>query len=49
LYGLVREVDLQRASRQLRAVESAIARKDYQALNAEMKDVVQGVPLISVQ
>jgi uncharacterized protein len=42
LYGLVREVDLQRASRQLRAVESAIARKDYRALTTEMKDVVQG-------
>ena len=42
LYGLVREVDLQRASRQMQAVESAIARKDYQALTPEMKDVVQG-------
>jgi predicted RecB family nuclease len=42
LYGLVREVDLQRASRQMKAVESAIARKDYQALTPEMKDVVQG-------
>jgi uncharacterized protein len=42
LYGLVREVDLQRASRQMKAVESAIARKDYQALTPEMKEVVQG-------
>jgi predicted RecB family nuclease len=42
LYGLVREVDLVRASRQLRAVESAIARKDYQALTTELKDTVRG-------
>jgi uncharacterized protein len=42
LYGLVREVDLQRASRQMKAVESAIARKDYHALTPEMKAVVQG-------
>jgi uncharacterized protein len=40
LYGLVREVDLQRASRQMRAVESAIARKDIQALTPELKDTV---------
>jgi uncharacterized protein len=42
LYGLVREVDLQRVSRQLRAVESAIARKDYPALTPELMGSVRG-------
>src|SRR5579862_6849964 len=42
LYGLVREVDLQQASRQLRAVELAIARKDASALTTELKETVRG-------
>jgi predicted RecB family nuclease len=41
LYGLVREVDLQRASRELRAVESAIARKDSGALTSELLETVR--------
>jgi predicted RecB family nuclease len=42
LYGLVREVDLHRASRELRAVESAIARKDFEALTPKVKEIVRG-------
>jgi predicted RecB family nuclease len=42
LYGLVREVDLQKAARQLRAVELAIARKDASALSDELRETVSG-------
>jgi uncharacterized protein len=40
-YGLVREVDLQRASRHLRAVEYAIAKKDSASLSQEIRDAVR--------
>lgn len=42
LYGLVREVNLQVASRRLRAVECAIAWKDAAALTPELLDTVRG-------
>jgi predicted RecB family nuclease len=42
LYGLVREVNLQVASRRLRAVECAIAKKDAAALTPELLDTVRG-------
>src|SRR5262249_75505 len=41
LYDFVREVDLHRASRQSRALESAIARKRSEVLTVELKDVVR--------
>ncbi len=41
LYGLAREIDLQRASRHLRALESAIARNDPGALTVELRDAVR--------
>ncbi len=41
LYGLARQVDLQRASRQLRVLESAIARQDPDALTVELKEAVR--------
>jgi predicted RecB family nuclease len=40
-YGLTRAVDLRRASRQLRAVEYAIARKDAESLTDEIRDAVR--------
>ncbi|MGH9390950.1 MAG: TM0106 family RecB-like putative nuclease, partial [Vicinamibacteria bacterium] len=40
-YGLVREVDLRKASRHLRAVEYAIAKKDSASLTAEILDAVK--------
>ncbi|NOU26849.1 MAG: TM0106 family RecB-like putative nuclease [Polyangiaceae bacterium] len=40
-YGLTREVDLRLASRQLRAVEYAIARKDAASLTDEIRDAVR--------
>ena len=40
-YGLVREVDLQRASRHLRAVEYAIAKKDSASLSQDIRDAVR--------
>ncbi len=42
LYGLAREVDLQVASRRLRTVECAIAKKDAAALTSELRDTVRG-------
>ncbi|NOU28686.1 MAG: TM0106 family RecB-like putative nuclease, partial [Polyangiaceae bacterium] len=41
-YGLAREVDLRRVSRQLRAVEYAIAKHDAQSLSADVLDDVRG-------
>ena len=41
LYGLVREVDLQMASRHLRAVEYAIAKKDAGLLTPELLEAVR--------
>src|SRR5439155_22422825 len=40
-YGLVREVDLRKASRHLRAVEYAIAKKDSASLSGEIRDAVK--------
>ena len=40
-YGLTREVDLRLASRQLRAVEYAIARRDAASLTDEIRDAVR--------
>ena len=40
-YGLAREVDLRQASRHLRAVEYAIARKDSASLSAEIREAVR--------
>ena len=40
-YGLVREVDLRKASRHLRAVEYAIAKKDSASLTAEIREAVK--------
>jgi len=40
-YGLVREVDLRKASRHLRAVEYAIAKRDSASLTAEIRDAVK--------
>jgi predicted RecB family nuclease len=40
-YGLAREVDLRVASRQLRAVEYAIARKDAASLTSDILDAVR--------
>ena len=39
-YGLAREVDLRQASRHLRAVEYAIAKKDSASLTAEIREAV---------
>jgi predicted RecB family nuclease len=41
LYGLAREINLQVASRRLRAVECAIAKKDADALTPELLDTVR--------
>ena len=40
-YGLAREVDLRQASRHLRAVEYAIARRDAASLTAEIREAVR--------
>ena len=40
LYGFVREVDLRNASRQLRAVEYAIAKRDTTSLTREIRELV---------
>jgi uncharacterized protein len=42
LYGLVREVDLRRVSRLLRAVELAVARKDGASVTPEVREAVRG-------
>jgi len=40
-YGLAREIDLRQASRHLRAVEYAIARKDSASLSTEIREAVR--------
>lgn len=42
LYGLIREVDLKKASRHLRAVEYAIAKRDTASLTPQIRDAVRG-------
>lgn len=41
LYGLVREVDLRRVSRLLRAVEYAVARKDASSVTQDVREAVR--------